>query len=140
VILLFFVLMSQILEDGEILSAFPFTTQPQQQTPVYIPGNSWWNLPSYISFIIPTNAHNHDVEPFEMDEYLVKGRIHHRIQKSIKNMGDFSAFLNGLLQGIFFPIISALVVFAMETTLLRRFGVTLGTANAFIWLASYFFL
>lgn len=52
-------------------------------------------------------------------------------------LGSFGSFLKGLLLSMFFPLISLLVVFAMDTPSLTRLGSVLGNANIFLWLAFY---
>jgi len=112
------------------------------QSPFFLQGNDPQSFPA-VQYV-PTQFASTPppvtiVEPFEMDEYLVRGGFQN-IHKSVTNMGDFGAFLRGLLSGLFLPLVAALIVFAMETSTLARFGVTLGTGNAFLWLGAYFII
>jgi len=80
------------------------------------------------------------MEPFDSDEHLIHSTTFGsgNMYKAVKNLGDFGNFLRMLLLGFFCPIIGAIFVFALETTHLSRYGVTLGTANAFLWFGTAF--
>jgi hypothetical protein len=56
-----------------------------------------------------------------------------------KNFGTMGNFVGSLFLGFFFPVTSILVTFASDTTMMARFGVLLGTFNAFFWTGAYLY-
>jgi len=59
------------------------------------------------------------------------------IPKDKKHFGNMWGFVGSLSIGFIVPLISCIVIFAMETSHLSRIGVLLGNANAFIWVGTF---
>jgi len=51
-------------------------------------------------------------------------------------MGDYTHLIRGMFFGIALPLVSSILVFALEMTQLARLGVTFATADLFLWAAA----
>jgi len=122
---------------SEPLNLQPFFVQHKVPTTKYFPQLANAQPPVTMFPYIATPYSPKD--PFGADEFLVRSTdITSTAVKAVRNIGDFGNFLRMLILGFFCPIIGGIIVFALETTHLAKYGVTIGTANSLLWFGTYF--
>jgi len=95
----------------------------------YIPPNPQPYMPFSAQAAPPQQMENpSQIAKFDTEAFLPKDK---------KHFGNMWGFLGTLAFGFLLPLMSCIVIFAMETSHLSRIGVLMGNANMFIWMGSF---